>query len=55
MPAFNRDEPEVTAMIISDRGDHVVVAVEVNKAVLTRHTRLLENLLRIATRETPVG
>jgi hypothetical protein len=55
MPAFTRDEPEVTAMIISDRGDHVVVAVEVNKALLTRHRRLLENLLSIATREAPAG
>jgi hypothetical protein len=55
MPAHTRPDFEVTAIIISDRADHIVVAVEINKELIRRHTRLLENLLAIATREPPPG
>jgi hypothetical protein len=37
-----------TPMIISESPTHIVVAVEIAKAVLTGHQRLLEQLLAFA-------
>jgi len=36
-------------MIISDTGTHIVIAVEISKAMLARHLRFIEQLLAAAT------
>jgi hypothetical protein len=42
--------PEASPMIISETETHVVIAVELAKATLYRHTRFLVNLLDAASR-----
>jgi hypothetical protein len=48
MPAFTRDEPEASPMIISESATHIVIAVEIAKATLARHRRFIEMLLAAA-------
>ena len=48
MPAFTRDEPEASPLIISESDTHIVVAVEIAKATLARHERFLRLLLAAA-------
>jgi hypothetical protein len=42
-------------MIISETQTHIVVAVEVSKATLTRHRRFLDQLVRLAAEEASDG
>jgi hypothetical protein len=44
------DLPEASPMIISETETHVVIAVEIAKATLYRHTRFFVNLLDAASR-----
>ena len=38
----------VSPIIISQSETHILIAVDISKAELTRHRRLLENLLNVA-------
>jgi len=42
------DLPEASPLIISESATHVVIAVELSKAMLARHRRFLEMLLQAA-------
>jgi hypothetical protein len=41
------DRPTASPMIISESGDHIVIALEVEKAALFEHRRFLESLSAI--------
>jgi hypothetical protein len=57
MPAFTRlpDPPMATPIVISQNPTHIVVALEVPRAMLVRHRRFLEILLAAAIEPEPEG
>ena len=57
MPAFTRlpEPPMATPIVISHSSTHIVVALELPRAMLIRHRRFLEVLLAAAIEPEPEG
>jgi hypothetical protein len=55
MPAFTHfpDPPMATPIVISQSSTHIVVALELPRAMLIRHRRFLEVLLAAAIEQEP--